>query len=96
MFEKECLMEIEVYDTYAQSENGSKIHFDVMLPIGGDEPTAKKKAKEFVEKISENTSPIRLESIQFCHTETAKLEVEEKVVKDGYCIVPIENCPDPY
>ena len=63
-----------------------------MLPIGGDEPTAKKKAKEFVEKISENTSPIRLESIQFCHTETAKLEVEE-VAKDGYCIVPIENLP---
>ena len=89
-------MEIEVYDTYAQSENGSKIHFDVMLPIGGDEPTAKKKAKEFVEKISENTSPIRLESIQFCHTETAKLEVEEKVAKDGYCNVPIENCPDLY
>ena len=49
-----------------------------------------------VEKISENTSPIRLESIQFCHNETAKLEVEEKVVKDGYCIVPIENYPDPY
>ena len=89
-------MEIEVYDTYAQSENGSKIHFDVMLPIGGDEPTAKKKVKEFVENISENTSPIRLESIQFCHTETVKLEVEEKVAKDGYCIVPIENCPDPY
>ena len=43
-------MEIEVYDTYAQSENGSKIHFDVMLPIGGDEPTAKNKAKGFVEK----------------------------------------------
>ena len=38
-------MEIEVYDTYAQSENGSKIHFDVMLPIGGDEPTAKKKSQ---------------------------------------------------
>ena len=41
-----------------------------MLPIGGDEPTAKKKAKEFVEKISENISLIKLESIQFCHTET--------------------------
>ena len=48
MFQKVYLMKIEVYDTYAQSENGSKIHFDVMLPIGGDEPTAKKKAKEFV------------------------------------------------
>ena len=89
-------MEIEVYDTYAQSENGSKIHFDVMLPIGGDEPTAKNKAKEFVEIISENTSPIKLKSNQFCHTETAKPEVEEKVEKDVYCIVQIKNCPDPY
>ena len=45
-------MEIEVYYTYAQSENGSKIHIDVMLPIGGDEPTAQKTAKEYVEKFS--------------------------------------------
>ena len=30
-------MEIEVYDTYATSENGIKIHFDVMLPIGVNE-----------------------------------------------------------
>ena len=89
-------MEIEVYDTYAQSENGSKILLDVMLPIGGDKSTAKKKAKEVVKKISENTSLIKLESIHFSHTETSKLEVEEKVAKDGYCIVPIEKCPDPY
>ena len=37
-------MEIEVYDTYARSEEGLKIHFDVMLPIGGDEATAQDKA----------------------------------------------------
>ena len=30
-------MEIEVYDTYGTSEKGNKIHFDVMLPIGGNE-----------------------------------------------------------
>ena len=30
-------MEIEVYDTYATSDKGIKIHFDVMLPIGGNE-----------------------------------------------------------
>ena len=89
-------MEIGVYDTYAQSETGSKIHFDVMLPIGGDEPTAKNKAQEFVEKISETSNTIKLESIRFCHTETAKPEVGERVAKEGYCIVPIENCPDPY
>ena len=58
-------MEIEVYDTYAQSENGSKIHFDVMLPIGGDEPTAKKKAKEFVEIFLETLVPLDLKAFSF-------------------------------
>ena len=55
-------MEIEVYDTYARSEEGLKIHFDVMLPIGGDEATAKDKAREFIEKISETVNPVQLES----------------------------------
>ena len=29
-------MKIEVFDTYATSKKGIKIHFDVMLPIGGN------------------------------------------------------------
>ena len=88
-------MEIEVYDTYARSEEGLKIHFDVMLPIGGDEATAQDKAREFIEKISKSANPVQLESCRFCHTETAKPEVGERVEQEGYCIVPIENCPDP-
>ena len=44
-------MEIKVYDTYDRSEEGLKIHFDVMLPIGGDEATEKDKAREFIWKI---------------------------------------------
>ena len=51
-------MEIKVYDTYARSEEGLKIHFYVMLPIGGDEVTAKDKAREFIEKISETANPV--------------------------------------
>ena len=79
-------MEIEVYDTYARSEEGLKIHFDVMLPIGGDEATAQDKAREFIEKISETANPAQLESCRFCHTETAKPDVEERVEQEGYCI----------
>ena len=37
-----------------------------------------------------------LGSTSFCHTEEAKTNVSEKVEKNGYCIVPIENCPNPY
>ena len=58
-------MEIEVYDTYARSEEGLKIHFDVMPPIGGDEATAQDKAREFIEKISETVNPVQLESCWF-------------------------------
>ena len=41
-------MEIEVYDTYATSEKGIKIHFDVMLPIGGNEGKASSYAQDFI------------------------------------------------
>ena len=88
-------MEIEVYNTYVRSEEGTKIHFDVMLPIGGDEATAQDKARDFIEKISETAKSVQLESCRFCQTETAKPEVRKSVEQKGYCIVPIENCPDP-
>ncbi len=89
-------MEIEVYDTYAKSGNGIKIHFDVMLPIGGNEGQASSYAQDFIKIISESTGSVKLDSCKFCHTEVAKKNVAEKVEKDGYCIVPIENCPTPY
>ena len=85
-------MEIEVYDTYATSEKGIKIHFDVMLPIGGNEGKASNYAHDFINIIAESTDSVKLDSCKFCHTEEAKAEVSEKVEKDGFCIVPINNC----
>ena len=85
-------MEIEVYDTYATSEKGIKIHFDVMLPIGGNEGKASNYAHDFINIIAESTDSVKLDSCKFCHTEEAKAEVSDKVEKDGYCIVPIDNC----
>ena len=80
-------MEIEVYDTYATSEKGIKIHFDVMLPIGGNEGNASSYAQDFINKIAESTDSVKLDSCKFCHTEEAKTDVSDKVEKDGYCIV---------
>ena len=50
-------MGIKVYDTYARSEEGLKIHFDVMLPIGGDEATAKNKARVLLRKFLKPPTP---------------------------------------
>ena len=88
-------MEIEVYDTYATSDKGIKIHFDVMLPIGGKEEQATSYAQDFIKTIAESTDSVKLDSCEFCHTEEAKTNVADRVEKDGYCIVPIENCPNP-
>lgn len=66
-----------------------------MLPIAGDEATAQVKAREFIKKITETANSVQLKSCRFCHTETAKPEVGERVERKEYCIVPIENCPDP-
>ena len=89
-------MEIEVYDTYATSEKGVKIHFDVMLPIGGNVGNASSYAQDFIKKVTESKDFIKLDSCKFCHTEEAKTNVSGNVEKDGYCIVPIDNCPNPY
>ena len=74
-------MEIEVYDTYATSEKGIKIHFDVMLPIGGNEGKASNYAQDFINIIAESTDSVKLYSCKFCHTEEAKADIYEKVEK---------------
>ena len=55
-------MEIEVYDTYATSDKGIKIHFDVMLPIGGNEEHATSYAQDFIKIIAESTDSVKLDS----------------------------------
>ena len=55
-------MEIEVYDTYATSEKGIKIHFDVLLPIGGNEEKASSYAQDFIKIIAESTYSVILDS----------------------------------
>ena len=89
-------MEIEVYYTYANSEKDIKIHFDAILPIGRNERKASNYAQDFINIIADSTNSVKLDSCKFCHTEEATTNVSEKIDKDGYCIVPIENCPNPY
>ena len=67
-----------------------------MLPIGGNEGKTSNYAQDFIKIIAESTDSIKLHSCKFCHTEEAKTNVAEKFEIDGYCIVPIENCPNPH
>ena len=62
-------MEIDVYDTFASSKKGNTIHFDVLLPSGGNKEDASEYARVFLEKIGEAAET--LDSCNFCHSEKA-------------------------
>ncbi len=69
-----------------------KFFFDVMLPIRGNEGKASTYAQDFINRNAESTDSVKLDSCKFCHIKEVKADVSDKVEKDGYCIVPIENC----
>ena len=85
-------MEIDVYDPFASSKKGNTIHFDVLLPSGGNKEDASEYATVFLEKIGEAAET--LDSCKFCHSEKADAEVKKQIQTDGHYIVPIDGCPD--
>ena len=85
-------MEIDVYDTFASSKKGNTIHFDVLLPSGGNKEDASEYARVFLEKIGEAAEA--LDSCKFCQPEKADVEVEKQIQSDGHYIVPIDGCHD--
>ncbi|MBS1255532.1 MAG: hypothetical protein MAG581_01340 [Deltaproteobacteria bacterium] len=85
-------MKIDVFDTYASSKKGEEIHFDVLLPTGGDKEDASRYARDFLEKIGESSDS--MDSCEYCHAETAKPEVEKQIQAVGHTIVKLEGCPD--
>ena len=82
-------MEIDVYDTFASSKKGNRIHFDVLLPTGGKKEDASKYARVFLEKIGEAAEA--LDSCNFCHSERANVEVEKQIQSDGHHIVQLDG-----
>lgn len=92
----EDAMNIDVYDTYATSNSGKTIHFDVFLPSGGDKETAVRYARTFLESIGETAEALKSERCNFCHSERANPVVEIEIAKSGHYILQMEGCPNPY
>lgn len=87
-------MKIDVYDTYATSKAGKTIHFDVLLPSGGNKETALRYARAFLVLIGQTADALKSDRCNFCHTESAHPLVETEIAKSGYYIFQMEGCPD--
>lgn len=95
-FMADTAMNVDVYDTYALTEDGHRLHFDVFLPAGCgahcDEKAANI-ARTWLRSIGINPDRIELEQCRFCHTEAVNPAVSEQLELQGWFILPMEGCP---
>lgn len=89
-------MKMDVFDTYAQVKAGQVLHFDVLVPVA----TAKEKvmiyAGLFLTSIGCPEAHVASVRCNFCHSEMAAAHVSDTIKKDGYFILQMEGCPNPY
>ena len=86
-------MDIDVYDTYVRTADGELLHFDVFVPAG-DGIKARQYAYEWLLDIGRTPRESTLEKCAYCHTVTAKPEIQQRIDESGYYILPMEGCPD--
>jgi len=91
----DTIMNVDVYDTYALTEDGHRMHFDVFLPAGGGARCDEKAAdiaRRWLHSIGINPDRIELEQCRYCHSEAVNPEASKQLVSQGWFILPMEGC----
>lgn len=89
-------MNVDVYDTYARTQDGHRIHFDVFLPAGGgarNDGVAAAIARRWLGSIGLNPDRTELEQCRYCHSEAVNPEVRTQLESQGWFVLPMEGCP---
>ncbi len=88
-------MRIDVYDSYANTKSGRRMHFDVFVKSGTSPEEALLFGKRWLESLGESPAGLHQERCNFCHTEIANPSVAQAVKHNGYFILQMEGCPAP-
>jgi hypothetical protein len=86
-------MKISVWDTFVTKDDGSIMHFDILVP-------AKVTASHIIQQYCHSylkdkiKNPQKTEVIKcnFCHIEKASAPVLDHILEKGFAIIEIENC----
>ena len=86
-------MEIAVWDTYVQRNDGAVMHFDILV---SDTLTDEEKIFEFgrnyLKTKSFETGSLSSKECRFCHIAVASEEMIAQIETKGYYILEMENC----
>ncbi|MDO6812023.1 DUF2024 family protein [Tenacibaculum soleae] len=85
-------MKISVYDTYVKKNSGSIMHFDILIEKSKTSNDAITYGKKYLASKKLFDKQLTTKECKFCHVENVTGEIEEKIRKDGYYIIEMENC----
>lgn len=85
-------MKVSVYDTYVAKDNGTLMHFDILVEESVSSLDVYKYGKEYLESKKVLNTALTTKECRFCHIENAPKEVENIINKNGFYIIEMENC----
>lgn len=86
-------MQVAVWDTYAKRDDGSLLHFDILVPHSiTDSGVIFGYGSEYLRSRGETATPTA-EYCQYCHVETLQPEWENAIREKGYFILEMEDIP---
>lgn len=86
-------MNVAVWDTYVQREDGNIMHFDILVPDNvTNEQTIFDYGRNYLNTKEFKTGSLTSKECRLCHIEQATEEIISSIDKQGYFIIEMENC----
>jgi hypothetical protein len=86
-------VQISVYDTYVQRPDGTRMHFDILVPSNvTDRETVLQYGRTYLGAKGLSCADLKPEKCNFCHRETAAPEVQQAIAESGFAIIEMEHC----
>jgi hypothetical protein len=86
-------MKVAVWDTYVTKNDGTIMHFDIIVPEEvKDKNAVYGYGKTYLTTKGQAGLSLTTNECTFCHIETVKPDWEEFINRQGYFIYEMENC----
>lgn len=83
-------MNLHVFDTYARTFDGKKLHFDILLQKH-DQGKAIDSANRFLSELGVEAQEIDSSSCQFCHSSAQYTKFIPAVQEKGFVVIKLEG-----
>ncbi|MCA6422286.1 MAG: DUF2024 family protein [Chitinophagaceae bacterium] len=86
-------MKVAVWDTYVMKKDGSRMHFDIIVPEENKNiDIIQSYGRDYLKNKGQVGQSLTSKHCTFCHIETIQTEWESEILKKGYIIIEMENC----